>query len=104
MIILYLNRMDDSTKLDVTLNEIFFLLGEAMNHLKPDQKSRVLFNLADSLRHRYGLGKEELKEAITVGGHDFKESQKVIVATRMVPVSQPEEMGSNGLMWRDMPK
>jgi hypothetical protein len=93
--------MDDSTKLDITLNEIFLLVGEAMSHLKPDHKSRVLFNLADSLRQKYRLGKEEIKEAITVGGHDFKEPQKVIVATRTVPVSQSEEMGSNGLMWKD---
>jgi hypothetical protein len=94
--------MDDSTKLDITLNEIFLLVGEATNHLKPDHKSRVLFNLADKLKQRFRLGKEEIKEAITVGGHDFKEPQKVIVATRTVPVSHPEEMGENGLMWRDM--
>lgn len=93
--------MDDSTKLDITLNEIFLLVGGSMSHLKPDHKSRVLFNLADKLRQRFRLGKEEIKEAITVGGHDFKEPQKVIVATRMVPVSHPEEMGENGLMWRD---
>ena len=93
--------MDDSVKLDLSLNEIFLLLGKSMNHLMPDDKSRTLFNFADKLREKFGLGKEELKEAITIGGHDFKEPKKVIVATRTVPVSQPEEMGSNGLMWRD---
>ena len=94
--------MDDSTKLDISLNELFLVVGEATNHLKPDHKSRVLFDLADKLRKRFRLGKEEIKEAITVGGHDFKEPQKVIVATRTVPVSQSEEMGLNGLIWRDV--
>jgi hypothetical protein len=93
--------MDDSAKLDLSLNEIFFLLGKSMNHLMPDEKSRALFNFAEKLREKFGLGKEELKEAITIGGHDFKEPKKVIVATRTVPVSQPEEMGENGLRWRD---
>lgn len=73
-----------------------------MNHLMPNEKSRTLFNFADKLREKYSLGKEELKEAITIGGHDFKEPKKVIVATRTVPVSQPEEMGENGLMWTDL--
>jgi hypothetical protein len=94
--------MDDSVKLDLSLNEIFLLLGKSMNHLTTDEKSRTLFNFADKLREKYRLGKEELKEAITIGGHDFKEPKKVIVATRTVPVSQPEEMGSNGLMWTDL--
>jgi len=96
--------MDDSTKLDITLNEIFLLLGDSIAHLKTDDRTRILFKLAESLRRKYGLGKEELKEAVTVGGHDFKEPQKVIVATRMVPVSHPEEMGANGLMWKDVQK
>lgn len=96
--------MDDSAKLDITLNEIFLLVGESLSHIKPENKSRALFNLADKLRQKYSLGKEELKEAITVGGHDFKEPQKVIVATRTVPVSQAEESGQNGLVWRDVRK
>lgn len=96
--------MDDSAKLDISLNELFLLLRGSMAHLKDDAKSRLLFNLADKLRQKYRLGKEEIKEAITVGGHDFKEPPKVIVATRMVPVSHPEEMGVNGLMWRDSPR
>ena len=96
--------MDDSARLDMTLNELFSLLGNSMAHLKSEDKSRILFTLAESIKQKFRLGKEEIKEAITVGGHDFKEPQKVIVATRMVPVSHPEEMGSNGHMWRDARK
>jgi hypothetical protein len=29
---------------------------------------------------------------------------KIIVATRMVPVSQKEEVGTNGLLWKDTPR
>jgi hypothetical protein len=29
---------------------------------------------------------------------------KIIVATRMVPVSQGEQVGANGLLWQDVPK
>jgi hypothetical protein len=96
--------MDDSTKLDISLNQLFLLFGESIAHLKTDDRTRILFKLADKLKQKFSLGKEEIKEAITVGGHDFKEPQKVIVATRMVPVSHPEEMGANGLMWRDLRK
>jgi hypothetical protein len=33
----------------------------------------------------------------------IERSRKVIVATRTVPKSHPEEMGENGLMWTDVP-
>ena len=97
-----MNQIDDSVKLDISLNETFFLLGNAIAHLKEEHRSSILMKFADNIKNRFQLGKEEVKEAIKIGGHDFKEPQKVIVATRMVPVSHPEEMGENGLMWTDV--
>jgi hypothetical protein len=34
-------------------------------------------------------------------GPDGVVHRKEIVATRTVPMSQPEEIGGNGLLWRD---
>lgn len=98
--------MDDSARLDISLNELFFLLGNAIKktNIKEETKSHLLFILASDLKEKYKLGKEEMKEAISAGGHDFKEPEKVIVATRTVPVSHSEELGSNGLIWRDLHK
>jgi len=46
---------------------------------------------------------EKIKKWVGIVENILLERYKPVVATRTVPISHPEEMGANGLMWTDVP-
>ena len=88
----------------IDLNELFFIIGRSLADKEKDTKNLTIINIAENIGARFGIPRSILKNAIKSGGYDFNEPEKMIVAVRTVPRRQPEEMGENGLMWKDLGK
>jgi hypothetical protein len=97
----------------LNLSQLFDLFDESIARIPQEHRGPALAGFCMTLQTDYGVTKAEIDECMRmlVFKEDFMNGfvdadgvvrRKEIVATRMVPVSQPEQMGENGLMWRDV--
>jgi hypothetical protein len=99
--------------LSIRIGDLFDLFDESIKYVSDEDKSEVLGRFSVALTTKHGVNKEEIdagirmlstKEAARKGLLGPNGTRREIVATRTVPVSQPEERDQkNGLMWRDVP-
>jgi hypothetical protein len=98
--------------ISLRVSELFDLIDEAVQMVPDEQKSPILSHFCSMLKSRHQVKQSEIDESLRLLAmkEDCKKGfvntdgsikRKVVVATRMVPVSQAETMGDNGLMWRD---
>lgn len=87
--------MDNIT---VSLNALLTALNDALSPLKVHEKNRVLETFVNHLDNECHVDRQEMFRILI----ELKEGKKQIVATRSVPYWYPEQMGENGLIWRDV--
>lgn len=99
--------------LSLRLVELFTLLDESIQQVPDEHKGPVLSSFCRALKHNHGIPQADIDEGVRmlVFKEDFKKGfvgpggvvrRKEIIATRTVPVAHPEEMGENGIMWKDV--
>jgi hypothetical protein len=94
------------------LPELFNLFDESIARIPSEHKGPTLAAFCSTLKSEHGVAQTEIDECVRmlIFKEDYKKGfvgpggvvrRKEIVATRSVGVSHPEEMGGNGLLWRD---
>ena len=84
----------------IPLRTLLELLDHAMQHVETRKKEMIMVDFVSFLDSQCDMDRKEAYKILI----EMKRPAKVVVASRMVPVSHPEEMGENGLMWRDVPR
>jgi hypothetical protein len=98
--------------LSMRISELFTLFDESIQRIPDEHKGPALAQFCTLLKKQHKLEQREIDEGVrmllfkedyTKGfvGSDGVIRRKEVVATRTVPVSQGEEIGGNGLLWRD---
>jgi hypothetical protein len=98
--------------LSLRLNDLFMLLDESIQQVPDEHRGPILATFCSLIKREHKVAQGEIDEAVRmlIFKDDCKKGfvkpggvvrRKQIVATRSVPVSKGEEMGDNGLMWRD---
>jgi len=93
-------EVDQWPKVEIDLLELLEILQCSVNDSKVEKKISSEFVLA--LKHRGYINNKILGDILGKINPEMSRPEKVTVATRTVPRSHPEEMGLNGLMWRDV--
>jgi hypothetical protein len=91
-------------KIEISLLELLGILRIATRHLDPliiqEPKRRIATEFILALNNGGHIDNKTTKEVVETINPSLRNPQ-VIVDTRSVPYWWPEEMGANGLMWRD---
>jgi len=104
--------MSISRILSLRLIDLFTLVDESIQHVPDEQKGTLLNRFCLLLKEKHSIPQEDIEEGLRmlVFKEDYKKGfvtsnglvrRKETIATRTVLVSHPEEMGENGIMWRD---
>jgi hypothetical protein len=103
--------MDREPRIEISLLELLGILRIATRHIEPmvsgeprvpgEPKKRIASEFVLALNKGGHIDKKTLKEVIESINPELRKPQQITVATRTVPYWWPEELGSNGLMWRD---
>ena len=83
----------------IPLQTLLELFDYATQPVEPGKKERITIDFVNLLDSQCNMDRQQAFKILL----EMKKP-KVMVASRMVPVSHPEEMGANGLMWRDVPR
>ena len=98
--------MDREPKIEISLLELLGILRIATRHIEPmvakEPKKRIASEFILALNKGGHIDKKTTKEVIEAINPELRKPEQVTVATRTVPYWWPEELGSNGLMWRDV--
>jgi hypothetical protein len=104
--------MDREPKIEISLLELLGILRIATRHIEPrvsgeprapgQPKKRIATEFVLALNRGGHIDKKIMKEVVESINPELRQPGKVTVATRTVPYWWPEELGSNGLMWRDV--
>jgi hypothetical protein len=84
----------------IPLKNLLGLLDHAMQPVEDEKKDRIMLEIVNLLDLECDMDRQQAFKFLL----EMRKPRKVIVASRTVPVSHPEEMGSNGLMWIDVPQ
>ena len=97
--------MNREPRIDISLLELLGILRIATRHIEPrapgEPKKRIASEFVLALNRGGHIDKKITKEVIESINPELRQPAKIVVATRTVPYWWPEELGSNGLMWRD---
>jgi len=100
--------------LTIRLNDLFNLFDESLVQIPQEHKRPAISRFCSLLQSKHGIQQADLDEGVRM--LVLKENylnglvsissggivrRKEVVATRTVPASKGEEMGTNGLMWVD---
>ena len=98
-----LNIMDSyqDPKISIGLLELFRILQRSTKNIKLELGNRVMSEVMLELNKRGHINTKTLGDILGEINPGLRKPEKVVVATRMVPYSWPEEIGKNGLIWRD---
>ena len=84
----------------ISLKTLLGLLDRAMQPVEEEKKERITLEFVNLLDSECEMDRQQAFKILL----ELRRPRKVVVASRTVPVSHPEEMGSNGLMWIDVPQ
>lgn len=93
-------ELSQEPRVEISLLELLEILHYSINDSNTEKTIASEFVL--ELKKRAYINNKALGDILGKIHPELRRPEKVTVATRMVPRSQPEEMGSNGLMWRDL--
>ena len=92
--------LNQEPKLKIGLLELLDILQNSIKD--SESKQKIASEFVIELKNRGYINNKALGNILGEINPEMRRPEKVTVATRMVPRSFPEEMGSNGLMWRDV--
>jgi len=87
-------------KVDIGLLELLNILQVSINDSKAEKTIASKFIL--ELKNRGYINNKILGDILGNINPEMRAPEKLTVATRTVLCSHPEELGSNGLWWRDL--
>jgi hypothetical protein len=87
-------------KVNIGLLELLHILKQAIND--SDAETKITSEFVLELKNRGYINNKTLGDILGKIHPEMRIPEKVTVASRMVLRSHPEEIGSNGLMWRDV--
>jgi len=97
--------MDRGPNIKISLTELLEVLKTATKRLEPtsspEPTKQIMNEFIFALNKAGHIDNTTLKNVFQEINPEFRNT-KITVATRTVPYWYPEEMGDNGLMWRDM--
>ena len=98
-----LNIMNSSEepKISIGLLELLRILQRSTKNVTLEVGNRVMSEVMLELNKRGHINSKTLGDILGEINPGLRQPEKIIVATRMVPYSWPEEIGKNGLIWRD---
>jgi hypothetical protein len=88
-------------KISIGLLELLHILKRSTKNVKLELGNRVMSEVMLELNKRGHINSKTLGDILGEINPALRKPEKVVVATRMVPYSWPEEIGKNGLIWRD---
>jgi hypothetical protein len=88
-------------KICIGLSELLRILQRSTKNIKLELGNRVMSEVMLELNKRGHINSKTLGDILGEINPELRKPEKVVVATRMVPYSWPEEIGKNGLIWRD---
>ena len=87
----------------LTIKDLLSILQYSTRHIDSlELQKRVASEFVIELRNRGDIDAKAYKNLIIAINPEVQQPEKVTVATRTVPYWWPEEMGNNGLMWRNL--
>lgn len=93
-------ELTQEPKVEIGLLELLEILQQSINDSHVEKKIASEFVL--ELKNRGYINNKILGDILEKIHPEMRRPEKVTVATRTVPRSQPEEIGLNGLWWRDL--
>jgi len=93
-------ELSQEPKVEISLLELLNILQYSINDSNIEKNIMSEFVL--ELKKKGYINNKALGDILGKIHPEMRAPEKVTVATRMVPRSHPEEMGSNGLIWRDV--
>lgn len=98
--------MDKEPMIEISLLELLGILRIATrdveSRISQESKRGIASEFVLALKKGGHIDKKTLNEVLEAINPDLRKPEKITVATRTVPYWWPEEMGENGLMWRDV--
>lgn len=88
-------------KISIGLLELLHILKRSTKNVKLEVGNRVMSEVMLELNKRGHINTKTLGDILGEINPELRQPEKIIVATRTVPYSWPEEIGKNGLIWRD---
>lgn len=92
--------------IEISLLELLGILRIATrdveSRISQESKRGIASEFVLALKKGGHIDKKTLNEVLEAINPDLRKPEKITVATRTVPYWWPEEMGENGLMWRDV--
>jgi hypothetical protein len=88
-------------KIEIGLLELLRILQRSTKNVKLEVGNRIASEVMLELNKRGHIDSKTLGDILGELNPGLRQPEKIIVATRTVPYSWPEEIGKNGLIWRD---
>ena len=88
-------------KMSIGLSELLRILQRSTKNVKLEVGNRIASEVMLELNKRGHINTKTLGDILGEINSELRKPEKVVVATRMVPYSWPEEISKNGLIWRD---
>ena len=88
-------------KIEIGLTELLRILQRSTKNMELELGKRVASEFVLQLNKRGHIDTKTLGDILGELNPGLRQPEKIVVATRTVPYWWPEEIGKNGLMWRD---
>jgi hypothetical protein len=100
-----MDREPKEVKIEISLLELLGILRIATRHVEPmvsqEPKKRIASEFVYALNKGGHIDNKTFKDVMCSINPELRKPEKITVATRTVPYWWPEEIGENGLWWRD---
>ena len=89
------------SKIEIGLLELLRILQKSTRNMELELGNRIASEVVLELNKRGHIDTKTLGDILGIINPALRHPEKVVVATRTVSYWWPEEIGENGLMWRD---
>jgi hypothetical protein len=89
-------------KICISLSELLRILQCSTKNIKLEVGNRIISEVMLELNKRRHINTKTLGDILGEINPGLRKPEKVVVATRTVFRSHPEEFGANDLWWRDV--
>jgi len=99
-----MNSTQQAPTVEISVIELLHIMQHSTSIVSLDLGKRIASKLVIELKNRGYIDNKTLGNILGELNPDIQRPEKLTIATRTVPHWWPEEMGENGLMWRDVKK